>query len=1291
MTMRSLPFLLIAGFVLVMVGEADAIEPEWNYIAGDLVYSVDISADGDYVAAGSWDGHAYLFGKENSTPLWSTGSWDIDMETDLSDADASFWGENADDRSGSYVSGVGDVNGDGYDDFIIGAPKGDRGGSNAGQTYLILGDDAGWIMDTNLSNVDASFIGEDADDWSGYAVSGAGDVNGDGYDDFIIGAYANDDGGNNAGQTYLILGKASDWAMDTNLSDADASFIGEDDYDYSGYAVSGAGDVNDDGYDDFIIGAHGASQTYLIMGKASGWAMGTNLSNVDASFMGESGRAVSGAGDVNADGYDDFLIGARMNDDGGNNAGQTYLILGKASGWAMDTNLSDADASFIGEDDYDESGHAVSGAGDVNGDGYDDFIIGGWDSGEMSDASQTYLILGKASGWAMGTNLSNVDASFIGESGGDVSGYSVSGVGDFNGDGYDDFIIGAPNGDRGDSNAGQTYLILGKASGWAMDVMLYSADGFFCGENADDISGSYVSGVGDVNGDGYDDFIIGAPANDDGGDDAGQTYLILGRFAIRDSVRSVAISADGEYIAVGSYDDHVYLFGKDNSTPLWSYNTRSSWQSSTVYSVAISADGEYIAAGTDNNTIYLFNKDSSTPLWTYTAGNTLLSVSISADGEYITAGSVDKKIYLFNKGSSTPLWSYTTGANVYSVDISADGKYITAGSGDSKVYLFDRDSSTPLWTYDTGTTVLSVSISADGEYIAAGSINKNKTYLFDKDSSTPLWIYTAGPYAYVVSVAISADGEYIAAGTQDNKIYLFGKDSSTPLWSYTATHLVDSVAISADGEYIAASSRDGYVYLFLNNLPPTANIDSIEPSPAKKEMAVFFNGTGSDSDGTITAYEWTSNIDGFLSDEEDFSISVLSIGYHNITFRVQDDDGNWSEWDTAVLEIYPNAPPVGTIDSINPSPARFDNMEVTFNGTGTDSDGVIVAYEWTSDIDGFLSDEEDFSITGFSIGIHTISFRVQDNNGNWSEWNTAVLEIYPNAPPVGTIDSINPSPARFDNMEVTFNGAGSDSDGTIAAYEWTSDIDGFLSDEEDFSITGFSIGYHNITFRVQDNDGDWSNWSTAELEIYPNAPPVGTIDSIDSSPAEIGTTVFFNGTGSDSDGTVVSYLWESSIDGDLSTEANFSSNSLSLGHHTITFRVQDNDGDWSNPDSELLWIYAIPRAIAGDDSMVKTGDTVQFSGEGTDEDGNIAKYEWDFDGNGIYEWSSEENGRTTNIYNNKGTFIAVLRVTDNDGFTATDSRMIIVSEKDEDELWIPSVSLFSSIIAIGIIALRRRY
>ena len=482
------------------------------------------------------------------------------------------------DFSGHSVSSAGDVNGDGYDDLIIGAWRADpNGDGEAGETYIIYGGanapGTGGVLD--LSDLDGNgftLAGIDEFDNAGFSVSSAGDVNGDGYDDLIIGAWRADPNGSNSGETYIVYGGASapgsGGVLDLSTLDGTNGFTltGIDAGDYSGRSVSSAGDVNGDGYDDLIIGAYGADslagETYIVYGgaRAPGSGGRFNLSSLDGSngFILNgidandfSGRSVSSAGDVNGDGYDDLIIGAnRADPNGDGEAGETYIIYGgaRAPGTGGRFNLSMLDGSngfaLTGIDASDYSGWSVSSAGDVNGDGYDDLIIGayGADPGGDRYAGETYVVYGGANAPGTGgvLDLSALDGTngFIlnGIDVSDMSGSSVSSAGDVNGDGYDDLIIGARNAaPDGDSNAGETYIVYGGASAPGEDGVLdlgalNGSNGFILtGIDALDQSGQSVSSAGDVNGDGYDDLIIGARYGDlNGNRNAGETYVIYG-------------------------------------------------------------------------------------------------------------------------------------------------------------------------------------------------------------------------------------------------------------------------------------------------------------------------------------------------------------------------------------------------------------------------------------------------------------------------------------------------------------------------------------------------------------------------------------------------------------------------------------------------------------------------------------------------------------------------------------------------------------------------------------------
>jgi len=447
---------------------------------------------------------------------------------DLDAADVIFEGEAYADYAGTSVAAGADLDGDGYDDLLIGAEYRDDGSStDAGATYLFYGPISAGTLD--LSSADNILVGEGASDQSSTALAMDGDMDGDGFADLLISGKKNTAGvGTATGAAYLFYGPVASTA--SSLADADVKISGNSAWDYTGITLAFAGDIDDDGYDDVLVGAttddtYGANAgtIYVELGPITD---DMSVNSADYTLGGETAYDSTGipasAGDVDGDGQSDILVGAPNQDLGGttSDAGKAYLVYGEglASG-----NLGTVyDATFYGATG-DRLGTQVGGAGDVDGDGYGDILLSAaLADGGANNGGAVYMIYGPVSS---GTWLASSASSmtFYGEEDDSHLGASVQGGYDYDGDSVYDLLATAPD---ADGNTGWVYLFLSPTDGTSYST---DADATYRGEDTDDYAGSEAAFAGNVEGAGASDAIlVGAKGNDRGGAAAGAAYLVYG-------------------------------------------------------------------------------------------------------------------------------------------------------------------------------------------------------------------------------------------------------------------------------------------------------------------------------------------------------------------------------------------------------------------------------------------------------------------------------------------------------------------------------------------------------------------------------------------------------------------------------------------------------------------------------------------------------------------------------------------------------------------------------------------
>jgi hypothetical protein len=626
--------------------------------------------------------------------------------------------------TGESVGAAGDVNGDGFDDLII--------GSGSGNAYVIFGQSTGFdtINLGNLEPPDGITIDSNFPDFPGRSVASAGDVNGDGFDDLIVGGLIF--GGyywysTSISSAYVIFGKESGIGS-VNVSDLSAAdgftISGLFDSTFGTLKVASAGDVNGDGFDDLIVGSPNTNAAYVIYGKQG---MGpidlTNLApEAGFAILGDNagdlaGSSVAGIGDFNGDGIDDILIGAPNGNSAGLGSGEAYVIFGKTTGIsAIDLgNMASGSGFAIRADDpFDRAGQSVAGIGDFNGDGLADIVIGVPDGNSAGFRSgEAYVIFGKTSGFGT-IDLGNMapGAGFAVQAGNpqDSAGWSVSGAGDVNGDGLDDVMIGAPYANSGGHRSGAAYVIFGKTTGFGtIDLGNPAAwAGLALYGDAGDQAGWSVSGAGDIDGDGYDDVAVGAPENDRAGWLAGATYIISGKLTFAKDVRN-DFNGDGRSDVLWHKDngDVTNWLGQPNGGFVGNF-ANASHHAGTDWNIA--GTGDFNGDGRDD--VLWRNDSGAVTNWLGQANGSFASNFANSYGEVDNSWDIAGTGDFNGDGRDDVLWRNHSGAvtnwlgqanggfasNFANAHVAVDNSWHIAGTGD-----FNGDGRDDvLWRNDSG-------------------------------------------------------------------------------------------------------------------------------------------------------------------------------------------------------------------------------------------------------------------------------------------------------------------------------------------------------------------------------------------------------------------------------------------------------------------------------------------------------------------------------------------------------------------------------------------------------------
>lgn len=587
-----------------------------------------------------------------------------------------------------------------------------------------------------------------------------------------------------------------------------------------------------------------------------------------------------------------------------------------------------------------------------------------------------------------------------------------------------------------------------------------------------------------------------------------------------------------------------------------------------------------------------------------------------------------------------------TGSPVSTTTLTAGTHTITLTATDSSGYT--GSSSISITVSPNASPTAAISSPANGSSVAAGS------YVTFQGTGTDTEDGALG--ASSLSWTSSLDG---ALGT------------GSPLSVNTLSVGSHTITLTVTDSKSATGTAS--ISMTVTNASPTATISN--PSAGASyalEASVSFIGAGSDTEDGVLAsssLSWASNIDGALGTGSPLNISTLSSGTHTITLTATDSNGATGT-DTVSITVAVNASPTATISNPSTVLSFTFGTSVNFIGAGSDTeDGILssTSLTWSSNINGILGTGSPLSVSTLSSGNHTITLTAADSKGATGT-ATVSITIAENVLPTAAISSPPTGSVFNDGDTIIFTGSATDTeDGTLSgtSLSWSSNKDGIFGTGGSLSTKTLSKGTHTITLTATDKNGGIDT-ETITITAGNTAPTATISQPKDGSSFAANTTITFNGLGTDDEAGILTYQWESSIDGVLSTSSYFTSSGLNKGDHTITFTVTDADGVSTSASVKITAGNAIPVAKINNPANGSTyneGVKINFNGTATDTEDITLTGEslvWTSNLDGMIEIIGTGTSLSTDELEG-GTHIITLTATDSDGATNDQTSPVTVT------------------------------